>query len=100
VALVLTFVIGARRFIFPEHLDVVSIRTSPEFQDPALLARAWQLPVAAQYHDVLMYQPNGSVCGPTSVADAMRSLGTRDETPEQVLAGTGYCRPLGICMGG
>jgi len=48
----------------------------------------------------IVFQPNPSVCGPTSVADVMRSLGDHDATPAIVLEGSGKCAFFGICMGG
>lgn len=95
------FVLVARPFLFPKHWDVVSIRQSAEFQDAALLERAWRMPVAASYRRAgIVYQPNGSICGPTSIANVMRSLGTRGATPQQVIAGTGLCSINDICFGG
>ena len=38
-----------RGVFFPPRLDVPSIKNEPTYQDPALLARAWQRPVAARY---------------------------------------------------
>src|SRR4051812_1391137 len=70
---------------FPPRFDVISIATLPEYQNPALLARAWSLPVARSYLHELDFQPNGSVCGPTSVANAFRSLGEGPVTPHSVL---------------
>ena len=95
------FVLVARPFLFPEQWDVVSIRQAPQFQDRTLLERAWRMPVAASYRRAgIAFQPNGSICGPTSVANVMRSLGTPGETPQQVIAGTGLCRINDICFGG
>ncbi len=94
------FVFSVRRFLFAPELDVVSIRTEATYQDPALLASAWALPVARAYEDgVVTFQPNGSICGPTSVANVLHSYGEKAATPATVLAGTGRC-PLGFCMGG
>jgi hypothetical protein len=84
---------------FPARFDVVSIQSLPEYQDEALLERAWSLPVARTYLHELDFQPNGSMCGPTSVANAFRSLGEAPVTPRTVLEGTGKCR-LGFCFGG
>jgi len=84
---------------FPPHFDVVSIASLPVYQSPALLERAWALPVAKTYLHELDFQPNGSICGPTSVANAFRSLGEGPVTPRSVLAGTGKC-PWDFCFGG
>lgn len=92
--------IAARPLLFPRHLDVVSIKTGAAYQAPTLLARAWQLPVAAEYARAgEVFQPNPSFCGPTSVANVLRSLGETRATPHQVLEGSGKC-PLGFCWGG
>ncbi|HEY0462584.1 MAG TPA: phytochelatin synthase family protein [Polyangiaceae bacterium] len=84
---------------FPPHFEVVSIATLPEYQDPALLERAWSLPVAQTFQHELDFQRNGSLCGPTSVANTFRSLGEGPVTSHAVLAGTGKCR-LDFCFGG
>jgi len=84
---------------FPPRFDVVSIATLPAYQDRALLERAWALPVARTFLHELDFQSNGSVCGPTSVANAFRSLGEGPVSPRTVLEGTGKC-PWGFCFGG
>ncbi len=95
------FFFVARPFLFRKHWDVVSIRQTREFQDAELLERAWRMPTAALYrHAGIAYQPNGSICGPTSVANVMRSLGRQGETPRHVIAGTGLCSVNDFCMGG
>jgi len=86
------------RFFSP-RFDVTSIATLPEYQDPALLERAWALPVAKTFLHELDFQPNGSACGPTSVANTFRSLGEGPVTLHSVLEGTGKC-PFDICFGG
>jgi phytochelatin synthase len=88
-----------RGIFFPPRLDVPSIKGEPTYQDAALLERAWHLPVAATYQRRLFYQPNGSVCGPTSVANVERSLGHESASVDSVLAGTGKCWS-GICLMG
>ena len=51
-----------------------SIERLPVYQNEALLARAWALPVARLYGPQgYLSQANASVCGPTSVADVLRS---------------------------
>lgn len=60
-----------------DHADyshVVSIRDAIEYQDPALLERAWALPVARLYRKNIDFQRNASFCGPTSVVNVARSL--------------------------
>jgi hypothetical protein len=89
----------AREVFFPEKLDVVSIATTKEYQDPSLLARAWQLPAAATFAKGFTYQANGSLCGPTSLVDVEHSLGDDAATTKSLLTGTGLCQ-TGVCMGG
>src|SRR3954470_9553222 len=54
-------------------LRTASIRSSPEWQRADLLARAWALPVARLYAP-LVSQSVLSICGPTSVANVLRSM--------------------------
>jgi hypothetical protein len=90
----------ARPLLFPRRMDVVSIQSNSAYQDATLLQRAWQLPVASKYMSPgMVFQPNPSFCGPTSVANVLRSLGTAQATPESALEGTGKCS-LGLCWGG
>ena len=88
-----------RGVFFPPKLNVPSIKNEATYQDPALLQRAWQLPVAATYQRGLFFQPNGSVCGPTSVANVERSLGIESANVDSVLKGTGKCW-TGACLMG
>ena len=78
---------------------VISIRDSREYQDPALLGRAFSMPVASAYRNSLVFQSNPSACGPTSVANMARTLGESDATARAVTAGTGHC-PMGLCLSG
>jgi hypothetical protein len=96
----LLFVFSARRFLFAEELDVVSIKTEHEYQDAALLERAFALPVASRYAKAnIVFQPNGSFCGPTSLANVLRSLDDAGAEPPAMTEGSGKC-PLGVCWGG
>jgi hypothetical protein len=54
------------------------IRSSPFWQRRDLLERAWALPVARLYAP-LRSQSILSICGPTSVANVLRSMGLRAE---------------------
>jgi len=45
-------------------------------QQPELLRRAWELPVARLYAP-LLFQNFVSICGPTSVANVLRSMGVQ-----------------------
>jgi hypothetical protein len=64
---------------------------------PELMDRAWRLPVAATFNRQLVWQTNGSRCGPAAVANAYRSLGEPAITEGKVLAGTGRCW-TGVCI--
>ena len=68
-------------------------------REPALLERAWALPVAASYRRDLTWQTNLSVCGPASLANAFRSLGEPAISEPAVLEGTGRCW-TGFCFMG
>ncbi len=57
-----------------DYAGVVSIRETRAYQDPALLKKAWALPVAAAYHADIDFQQNGSVCGPASLVNVLHSL--------------------------
>lgn len=88
-----------RGIFFQPKLDVPSIKGEATYQDAALLERAWQLPVAATYQRRLFFQPNGSMCGPTSVANVERSLGHEGASVDSVLSGIGKCW-TGLCLMG
>jgi hypothetical protein len=64
-----------------------SIRSSPSWQRPDLLERAWALPVARLYTPLLS-QSFTSICGPTSVANVLRSM--------QVRTGNNPLRGIGL----
>jgi hypothetical protein len=66
---------------------------------PELVERAWRLHVAATFNRQLIWQSNGSRCGPAAVANAYRSLGEAATTESRVLAGTGRCW-TGFCIMG
>lgn len=88
-----------RGVFFAPKLDVPSIKSDASYQSVTLLERAWQLPVAKTYRPGLLFQPNGSLCGPTSVANVERSFGKTSILPDQVLDGTGRCW-TGVCWMG
>jgi hypothetical protein len=102
---VVVLVLGAlgyfplRATVFAPRFDVPSIAATPQYQDPALLDRAWALPVAATFDRRVVSQTNGSVCGPSSVANILRSSGTTDASQAKVIDGTGYCW-TGLCIPG
>jgi hypothetical protein len=62
-----------------------------------MIARAWQLPAASAFGGKVTWQSNASMCGPASVANALRSLGESTVSESAVLAGTGRCW-TGFCM--
>jgi hypothetical protein len=97
--LVTLFVYAARPMLFPKRFDVVSIAQASEYQDDKRMAAAWALPVASSYQRALTFQPNGSVCGPTSLANVARSFGDAAATPHSILEGSGKC-PFDVCFGG
>ena len=66
---------------------------------PELVQRAWRLPVAATFNRQIIFQSNGSRCGPAAVANAYRSLAEAPITEGKVLAGTGRCW-TGVCIFG
>jgi hypothetical protein len=83
-----------------DYSHVSSIERLPSYQDPALLAKAFALPVAATYQKSgLDYQRNGSFCGPTTAVDVTRSLGSAADQAH-ILDGTQSHTTLGILFGG
>jgi hypothetical protein len=76
----------------PPQAIASSVTRSPE-----LIDRAWRLPAAATFNRQLIWQSNGSRCGPAAVANAYRSLGETATTESMVLAGTGRCW-TGFCI--
>src|SRR5260370_38389144 len=75
-----------------------SIRGNWQYQDAALLARAWTLPAAQRMQPAFRFQRNSSSCGPASLANVFRSFG-HDIDETAVVAGTGKCW-TSICFGG
>ena len=80
----------------PPGISPEAIRTSVD-RTPSLIATAWRLPVAAAFRPSFRWQPNPSLCGPTSVANTLRSLGEAGASEAKVLSGTGLCR-TGYCF--
>jgi hypothetical protein len=78
----------------PPQAVVTSVTRSSD-----LLARAWQLPVAATFARPVVWQSNDSLCGPASLANVNRSLGDMADTEAKVLAGTSWCW-TGFCFMG
>src|SRR5689334_7138370 len=82
-----------------DYAHAISIKTAPEYQQAALLERAWALPVAQRYKAGVDFQINGSFCGPASVVNVMRSLGTQ-ASQSTVLEGTDAKTVMGVLPGG
>ena len=78
-----------------DYPRVDSIKDTQEYQDPALLQRAWGLRVASRYERDIDYQRNPSVCGPTSLVNVLHSFELPGDQ-EQVLQGTGLTTVLGF----
>ncbi len=80
--------------------QVVSIEKLREYQDPALLKRAFELPVAAAYQQGgLDFQRNPSFCGPTSAVNLARSIGFASDQ-SNILDGTNVKTTFGLLWGG
>lgn len=99
----LLFLVGlGLGFVFrqgdPPPAGFVSIRSGLGYQGAALLERAWALPVAKTFPRPPLSQRNPSSCGPTSVANVLRSEGTA-ATPDDVAAHGAGC-VAGFCFGG
>lgn len=82
------------------HAGTESIERASVYQDRALLAEAWALPVAAAYADGgYEYQANPSICGPTSIANLLQSAGG-SETQDDVLGDAKLFNIFGLLPGG
>lgn len=85
-----------------EAVPVDSIAAASYYQNPALLAQAWQQPVAATYQPGFEYQSNGAFCGPATVVNLFRSLGIDRHTQDTLFdrANVGYwkARILGLTL--
>ena len=77
--------------VSPQAIQASVVRSEPKID------AAWQLPVAAAFRPDFTWQSNPSLCGPASVANALRSLGEPARTEADVLAGTGRCWS-GFCI--
>jgi phytochelatin synthase len=73
---------------------LVSIKETRDYQNPALLEKAWALPVAAAYRSDIDFQRNGSVCGPASLVNVLHSL-KQPGNEESILQGTNFSTVLG-----
>ena len=97
-ALSLALLASAPFVLRPPKVSPAAIQASVT-RTPALLDRAWALPEASAYGREVRWQANGSLCGPTSLANVFRSLGESATTTAQVLEGTGRCSS-GVCIMG
>ncbi len=82
------------------HADsarIVSIKETREYQNPALLKKAWALPVAAAYHADIEFQQNGSVCGPSSLANVLHSLKQAGKPRRAFCKARAFPRSWDIC---
>jgi hypothetical protein len=95
----LFFALPTRRIVFPRHYDVVSIASAAEYKDNTRLERARTAPGVSAYPSPPLYQPNGSLCGPTSLANVFQSFGENGTTPTGILEGSGKCW-TGMCLPG
>lgn len=84
---------------YAEAAHLASIKDAREYQDPALLEKAWALPVARLYRSVIDYQHNGSFCGPTTVVNVLRSLHQPGDQAT-ILQDTGIATVMGMLPGG
>ena len=77
-----------------------SIERDPEFRDPRLMEAAQRQPVAIAYARApYEFQRNQSLCGPTSVADVLHSLGD-PRSQESLLAAAPHVTLFGYIPGG
>jgi Phytochelatin synthase len=77
-----------------DYANIVSIKETSGYQDPALLKKAWALPVAQAYQPDIDFQRNASVCGPTSLVNVLHSL-KQPGNQESILQGTKFSTVLG-----
>ena len=89
---------GASLIVSQTKVSPDAIRSSVT-RSEAGVEKAWKLPAASTFKRELTWQSNPSLCGPTSIANALRSLGETATSEDSVLAGTGRCW-TGICFMG
>jgi hypothetical protein len=98
-AVALLLVLGAVAVRFgPPSVPPEAIAASVT-RTPALMAKAWALPVASSFKQPIAYQRNGSVCGPASLSNVFASLGAPVGDEGAVVAGSGKCWS-GVCFMG
>jgi NAD-dependent oxidoreductase involved in siderophore biosynthesis len=89
---------GASFIVSQTKVSPDAIRSSVT-RSEAGVEKAWKLPAASTFKRELTWQSNPSLCGPASIANALRSLGETATSENLVLAGTGRCW-TGICFMG
>jgi NAD-dependent oxidoreductase involved in siderophore biosynthesis len=81
---------GASLIVSQTKVSPEAIRSSVT-RSEAEVEKAWKLPAASAFKREVSWQSNLSMCGPASVANALRSLGETASSESAVLAGTGRC---------
>jgi len=82
------------------YAHVATIERTPVFRNTALLAEAERMPVARAYLSrSFEYQHNPSVCGPTSAADVLHSMG-RSDSQTDVMTHAGVASVFGYVIPG
>ena len=89
---------GASLIVSQTKVSPDAVRSSV-LRSEADIEKAWKLPAAATFKKQVVWQSNPSMCGPASVANALRSLGETASSEDAVLAGTGRCWS-GFCFMG
>ena len=89
---------GASLIVSQTKVSPDAIRSSVT-RSEAGVEKAWKLPAASTFKTQLTWQSNPSLCGPASIANALRSLGETVTSESAVLAGTGRCWS-GVCFMG
>jgi len=99
-AILAAVVIGPLLLAPNRYEGVPSIEARLDYRDATLMTSAWQLPVARQYQaGGFEYQDNPSFCGPTSLANMLKSMGTATDQ-KKVIDGTALEPWFGILVGG
>jgi len=89
---------GANLIVSQTKVSPEAVRSSVSRSEPDM-EKAWKLPAATTFGKEVVWQSNPSMCGPASVANALRSLGETASSENAVLAGTGRCWS-GFCFMG
>jgi hypothetical protein len=94
----ITLASGASLIVSQTKVSPDAIRSSVTRSETEV-DNAWKLPAASTFRRELTWQSNPSLCGPASIANALRSLGETATSENLVLAGTGRCW-TGLCFMG